>query len=267
MNDTAKPGSAWQVGVVTVLGEETRAVVDVLGLHHLASEPPGQRVYAGRVEGTGASVAVVAARALEQGPRSTMATLEMLWRRYRPTTLVVVGIGGGIHRDVAVDDVVVATRVVYYDHRKETPERTLRRGGERVAPMAVVHAVNAFFNDRGEPAELDSFRAFHGPIGSGDAVIADPDSEIRKYLAAIDYRVLAVDMEAGGLSQFCDEATAVDGITPGWAVIRGISDHADETTADEAKTDAQHHTAAGHAAQTLRHLLPYLGPAGQTGGA
>jgi len=48
-------------------------------------------------------------------------------------------------------------------------------------------AVNRFFTDHGEPAEFrvptagrgsPRFRVFAGPIGSGDAVIADRESDI-----------------------------------------------------------------------------------------
>jgi adenosylhomocysteine nucleosidase len=64
-------------------------------------------------------------------------------------------------------------------------------------------------------------------------------------------KVLAVDMEAGGLTQFCHETPPPD--HPGWLVIRGISDLADHT-----KTYDHQHSAAHNAAITLQHLIPYL---------
>jgi adenosylhomocysteine nucleosidase len=66
-----------------------------------------------------------------------------------------------------------------------------------------------------------------GLIGSGDAVIADAQAEILTYLASFNDKVLAVDMEAGGLSLARYERPVITGRPCGWVVIRGISDTAD----------------------------------------
>jgi adenosylhomocysteine nucleosidase len=150
---------------------------------------------------------------------------------------------------------------VFYENRKLLPGKTLRRGQELQAPSAVTHSVNAFFTTSGDPAALPGhggtapFRVFHGPIGSGEAVLSDADNEIRHYLARYNDKILAVEMEAGGLSQFCHDTTTHSGAPLGWVVIRGISDHA-----DAAKDDRFHDSAAVNAAQTLRHLIPYIRP-------
>jgi adenosylhomocysteine nucleosidase len=126
----------------------------------------------------------------------------------------------------------------------------------------MVQAVNSFFTAYGDPAVLSvtestgrsvSFRVFHGPVGSGEAVIANRRSGIRKFLHAYNEKILAVDMEAGGLSQFCHETLSASGAVPGWVVIRGMSDHA-----DRAKNDDQHDSAARNAAHTLHLMIPYI---------
>lgn len=243
------------VGVITILDVETSAMRLALGLEEAPSG--ALRFYTGTVGSAG----VAAIQALGQGQRSTMAAYENLCRHHDPAVVVLAGIGGGVHRDVALGDVVVATRVVYYDLRKETPDGTRRRGEEREAPAAVGHAVNAFFADR-EPAVFTAedpggtsrtFRAHHGPIGSGDAVVADADGEILRYLARFNDKILAVDMEAGGLSQACHERSAGTDRPHGWVVVRGISDKA-----DAAKDDAHHRIASWHAAAAVRELVPYL---------
>lgn len=242
------------LGVVTVLADEMSALIKTL---ELREQPSDQPYYTGRIACGGRESTIVATRALGQGQRSMMASLNNLWYRYRPTVLILVGIGGGMHDDVALDDVVVATRVIYYDLRKVTTAGVQHRGEERHAPADVTHGVNAFFTHHGEPAKLlgagsDPFRVHSGPIGSGEAVIADENSEIRRYLSRFNDKALAVDMEAGGLSQFCHE-TSADGRGPGWVVIRGISDHA-----NVGKSDDHHRSAAINAARTLRELAPYL---------
>ncbi|MGH3823778.1 MAG: hypothetical protein ACRDRA_13260 [Pseudonocardiaceae bacterium] len=259
---TSEPRGRWGIGVVTILAKEAKTVLTEFGLKEDEAKRREQRFYTGNVKVPGAAVDVVATRASGPGQRATMTALGNLRRYYDPAVLVLVGIGGAIHHSIAVDDVVVATRVVYYDLRKVTTGGVRRRPDERESPAWMVHAVNSFFTDHGEPAHLRvaesagrtvPFRVFHGLVGSGDAVIADRDSEVRKYLDAYNDKILAVDMEAGGLSQFCHETSSASGAIPGWVVIRGMSDHA-----DRAKNDDRHDSAARNAAHTLRYLIPYI---------
>jgi adenosylhomocysteine nucleosidase len=239
------------IGVVTIKANEMRAVIDEFGLAKENGTPSGQNFYTGTVD----SVDVVAVRALEQGQRSMMAALGHLRQHVNPAMFVVLGVGGAINRGLVIGDVVVANRVIYYDLRRETPDGVRNRGEERHAPPAITHAVNSFFTDHGEPAHLETissqkFRVWPGPIGSGDALVMDAESWIRKFLLAYSEYTLAVDMEAAGLTQFCHEAPSP---RPGWLVVRGISD-----LADAAKTEAHQPSAARNAAIALRHLVPYL---------
>lgn len=253
----------WDVGVITVRSEEARAVQEALKLEpDEADKAAGLRFHVGRLKADTQSVKVVETRTLGQGQRSTMAALSNLRQHYNPKVVVLTGIAGGIHTDVLLGDVVVATRVVYYDLRKITTTGIRHRGEEREVPADIGHGINRFFTDNGEPAELRvegprntvrPFRVLTGPIGSGDAVIADRDAEILKYLAGFDDKILAVDMESAALSQFCHEQSAISGNHQGWAVVRGISDYASHL-----KNDDYHCLAAWHAAVVLRKLIPYL---------
>jgi adenosylhomocysteine nucleosidase len=254
--------STWEIGIVTILATEAKAILTELGLTEDETKTRAQRFYTGRVKVLGAVVDVVATRASGPGQRAAMTALGNLRHYYDPAALVLVGIGGAINRRLAINDVVVATRVVYYDQRKVTSEGVRPRGEDRESPAGMVQAVSSFFTDHGDPAVLRvteptgqsvSFRVFHGPVGSGEAVIANRKSGIRKFLHAYNEKILAVDMEAGGLSQFCYDTSSADGTIPGWVVIRGISDHA-----DNAKNDDQHASAAKNAAHTLHRMLPYL---------
>lgn len=255
----------WDIGVITILAEEARAVNDVLGLEWEPGRVGGLFFATGEIEAGDAPMSVVATRASSQGQRSAMATCESLRRHYDPAVLVMVGIGGGIGQgDDAPDigDVVIGTRVVYYDLRKEIAGGTIRRGEEREAPAVVGHGVNTYFTVNGEPAPIPGqadgfdgreFRVFPSPIGSGEAVVAYEESEIRKYLTGFNDKILALDMEAGGLSQYWQENSVDPVRNPGWVVVRGISDRA-----DRAKGDAYHSLAARNAAFVARELIPYL---------
>lgn len=243
------------IGVITIKPNETRAVVDTFGLTRAKGAAGERDTYRGSVHGATGPVDLVAIRALQQGQRSMMATLAYLRQHVDPAIYVIVGIGGGINDRLVIGDVVVANRVIYYDLRRETPDGVRHRGEARDAPAVITHAVNSFFDDHGEPAKLDAgpgrpFRVRHGPIGSGDALVTDAESWIRKFLLTYNEFTLAVDMEAAALTQFCHEAAPP---APGWLVIRGISD-----LADAAKNEDHQASAARNAAITLQHLLPYL---------
>ncbi|NLU72233.1 5'-methylthioadenosine/S-adenosylhomocysteine nucleosidase [Streptomyces sp. HNM0575] len=253
--------SRWDVGIITVLSEETQAVRLALGLR--SRRIGGLHFYEGEADAGGTSLKVVATRALAQGNRSAMAAYENLRRHHDPRIFALVGIGGAIRSELALGDVVVSDRIVYYDLRKETGEGIRHRGEERVAPPAVGHAVNAFFSDH-DPAEFTvedpagtshDMRMWTGPIGSGDAVIADHEAETLRYLAAFNDKVLAVDMESGGLSAACHEQSAASGRLQGWIVVRGVSDDA-----GAGKNDDHHRIASWHAAVAIRKMLPYLAP-------
>lgn len=251
----------WDIGIITILAVETNALR--LALELRPQRTGGLNFDLGEVDVKGSRpVRLVATRTLNQGQRSTVIAFDHLRRHYDPKVVVLVGIGGAIHPKASIGDVVMSTRVVYYDLRKELPEQTQHRGEEKEAPAAIGHAVNAFFTDHGEPARIEitdpggtsrTPRILSGLIGSGDAVIADHDSEIINYLSRFNDKIVAVDMEAGGLSQACHEQSAISSHTQGWMVIRGISD-----TADPHKNDDHQAVAAWHAATTLRRLLPYL---------
>jgi adenosylhomocysteine nucleosidase len=247
------------LGVITILPEETHALV--LALELQATSAGGLRFYETKTSSRGSTVKMAAIQALAPGQRSTMSAYARLHEYYNPRTVVLAGIGGGLHPGLRPGDVVVATRVVYYDLRKETPAGVRHRGEEHEAPAETGHAINAFFTDH-DPAEFPVadpagatriMRMRTGLIGSGEAVIANHDAEILSYLASFNDKILAVDTEAGGLALACHEQSATTGRLHGWAVVRAISDDA-----GPGKNDNYHQIASWHAAMALRKLLPYL---------
>lgn len=263
----AEGGGRWDVGVITVLSEETSAVRAVLNADGLCRDevgPGGLRFCEAEVGPAGGRVTVVATQALDRGQRPAALAFERLRQHYRPATVALVGIAGGINPIVRLGDVVVAHEVIYYDLRKELPDQIVHRGQSRPVPAATRRAVNAFFSDHGEPYRAtiqgpdECARTCHvlsGPIGSGEAVVACKDSEIRSYLSRFNDKTLALETEAGGVAEAFYEAAGMASSGTGWLAIRGISDHA-----DAGKDDSCHDIAAWHAAAVLRQLLPYLGP-------
>ncbi|MEU7940490.1 phosphorylase family protein [Microbispora bryophytorum] len=242
------------VGVITIKESEARAVIDTLKLERAPVN--GIPFWHGTINLRGVATRVAMTRSLSQGQRSTMAAFENLREAFRPAVIALVGIGGGFQPDISTGDVAIATRAVYYDLRKETADGTQRRGEDRETSAIVGNAVNSFFVDYGEPAHFvkgeDEFHVISCIIGTGDAVIADAESEIRKYLKHYNDKISVVDMEAGGLAQAFHERGSLAQMH-GWVVIRGVSDYSNKE-----KNDVLQKRAARNAAEVLRVLIPYL---------
>jgi|GEM_PF-5670923 len=253
------------IGVITILGEETRAVNEVLaraGTLRSTRQAGGRWFQEAQIDSGHVTVRVVATQALDRGQRSAAVAFSQLRSYCHPAIVVLVGIGGGIHRDLGLGDVAVSHDAIYYDMRKESSTGVRRRGQSHPVPASVRHAVNAFFAQGGEPFRLTvthpdgmarMCKVLPGPIGSGEAVVAYRESSVRKYLLNFNDKTLALETEAGGVAQAFYEEVDSDRSLRGWLAIRGIADHA-----DEAKDDAYHEIASRHAAAVFEAMLPFL---------
>ncbi|MGH3166233.1 MAG: hypothetical protein ACRDN0_10125 [Trebonia sp.] len=255
------------VGIITILSEETRAMAGVV---LAAAGRIRERVHGGDFRCREADVGighrrlrVVMTQADSPGQRATVIAFERLRQTYAPEIIALVGIAGGIHPALRLGDVVVAHEVIYYDLRKEKDGEVLRRGQTRPLPGGMRRAVNHFFSREGEPwkthiGHLDgSVRecsVLPGPIGSGEAVVADRNSQIRQYVSDFNDKVLCLETEAGGLAEAFHEMAGGPNVS-GWLVVRGISD-----LADTDKDDTYHDIASRHAAVVLMRILPDLFP-------
>jgi adenosylhomocysteine nucleosidase len=266
-NKSKENNSRADVGIITVLSEETSALLDALamvGSPRRRILENGWRCYEADVDVEGSRMRVVATQTLDRGQRPMIIAVQRLQRYYAPGVVVLVGIAGGIHAKVGIGDVVIVQEVIYYDMRKETSAGILRRGQSRPVPSAIRHAINDFFSSNGEPyrtsivhpgGESRDCSVWPGPIGSGEAVIADADSSIRRYIADFNDRTLALETEAGGLAEAFYEMAGEGAAEHGWLAVRGISDYA-----DAGMDNTYHQVASWHAAVVLLRLLPYLRP-------
>jgi adenosylhomocysteine nucleosidase len=264
--DTAGTAGASPVhiGVITVLSQETRALTGALqaaGTVHVEAHADGSRCYEAEIEVRGRQLRVAATQAADRGQRPAVLAFQRLQQYHAPAIVVLAGIAGGVHPAVQLGDVVVAREVIYYDLRKEAEGQTLRRGQTRTVPIGIGHTVNHFFSNHGEPYRgrfLDpdgitrECSVLPGMVASGEAVIADAYSPIRRYIQRFNDKTLAVETEAGGVAEAFHETAGNSG-TKGWLAIRGISDHADAV-----KNDDYHDIASWHAAAVLLEMLPYL---------
>ncbi|BCJ68137.1 5'-methylthioadenosine/S-adenosylhomocysteine nucleosidase [Polymorphospora rubra] len=247
------------VGVLTVLKEEMRAVVNVLRTqrdYRPRRLDAGPLAHEARLPVEAGHLRIAAIQTLDRGPRSAGLSYQTLIQEYAPPVVLLVGIAGGVGRDVRIGDVVLSDEVVYYDARREAADGVHRRGQSQTVAASLGHRLNEFFAATGDtvPASDGStFRVHRGPIGSGDAVITDRDSEIRHWLHTYNEKVLAVETEAAGVAQAFHEEMRRDSTPRGWLTVRGISD-----AADAEKGHSYHELASQHAAAAMLRLLPYL---------
>ena len=150
---SAALGDGWHVGIVTVLADETSAVLDVLGI------VGGRRFHTGRMAVPGGVTYLVATPPAGSG--GVAAALRGLRDRYDPAVVVLVGHTEG---EATAGEVVVT-------------------GGRE----PVVGAMAAFFRAAGEPATLPGyggdgpFRVVREPAGAdGDVARFCADATTRR---------------------------------------------------------------------------------------
>jgi adenosylhomocysteine nucleosidase len=252
--------SGVDVAVMTALPKELAAVVRIL-VHSPSYEcivGEGERpVHRADVITGGGPITVVATVNASAGNRSAVAGFEFLRRQFAPAVIVMLGIAGGIHRDLHIGDVVIGDEVVYYDLRKKMSEGGVRRGTSHPVPAIARNMINAFLTEAGDPAVVmgddGPFRVFAGPIGSGESVVAAGDSPVRAFLTGFNDRTLALEMESGGAAQAHFETAGLNPRVHAWFPIRGISD-----LASAGKNDDHQVVAARHAAAVFERMLPHL---------
>jgi adenosylhomocysteine nucleosidase len=248
------------VGILTILDEEMRAVTAALRTMHdyrerrLRHGPLAREAWLPARGGQ--PVRVAAVQTLTRGTESAAVAYRELVEEYNPSTVLLVGIAGGVHPKVRVGDVVLSDEVISYDARREDPDGVHRRGQAQAVAAELGHRLNDF--GTATPAEQqapggETFRIHRGPIGSGNAVVTDAGSEIRRWLTDFHEKVLAVETEAAGVAQSFHESTQRDGGPRGWLTVRGISD-----VADQHKGYDHHELAARRAAEVMAMLVPFL---------
>ncbi|WP_073931992.1 5'-methylthioadenosine/S-adenosylhomocysteine nucleosidase [Streptomyces sp. CB02400] len=269
------------VVVLTALPLEFRAVSahvdDVVPRTH----PAGTVFDVGAFAGTPWQVALAE---IGEGNQSAAVITERAREWLEPEAVFFVGVAGSLKKDVALGDVVVATRVYAYHGGKETDDGRLARPRVWDAPHALEQQARAALRDdrwislvrgtadvrrqvedlRRDAARLPFSRAprpatvpkvHFKPVAAGEVVLGSDRSALAQRLRTVYGDAVAVEMESAGVSQ----AAHLSGSLPVLS-IRGISDHAD---GGKAKADAagSQERAAAHAAAALEAVLGRMRPA------
>ncbi|MGV3464968.1 MAG: hypothetical protein ACO1PI_10225 [Bacteroidota bacterium] len=238
------------VGVITIVTEEMQSMLNILGKDvDDDTMINGRAYYLGYLPAKTKSHSIAVTQQLEPGNLSIILAYNNLIQALNPKLVVLLGIAGSISNTATIGDVVIATKVIYYENRKEIEDKVSRSGQVFKVSANLKGTINKFFNRWGQPGIINSsknsFKIFEGPIGSGEAVIANSASEIVSWVKEFDRKALAMEMEAGGFLQAFYEGDLYDKQPElGVIVIRGISDHADHKKDDNWRTLASQNAGA-----------------------
>ncbi|MCO8270259.1 hypothetical protein M1L60_06580 [Actinoplanes sp. TRM 88003] len=243
-----------EVGVLTVLPLETRAVVAALkrmydyGDRRLRHGSPAHEAWL--PDARGRPVRVAAVQAPRPGPESAARAFRALVEEYRPPTVVLVGLAGGVAPEVGPGDVVLSDRLV-----TGRPPTGARPGRVPAAAAGLGYRLDEFLTAVPlvqERSNGDSFRLHRGPIGAGLAAVEDVRAEVRRWLTRVGLPVLAVETGAALVARSFHEGA---GQARARLSVRGITG-----TAFQRPGEDHSELAARHAAEVTAMLVPFLHP-------
>ncbi|CAB3830064.1 5'-methylthioadenosine/S-adenosylhomocysteine nucleosidase [Achromobacter aegrifaciens] len=163
------------------------------------------------------------------GKVAAAATASIVIQEFKASRVVFTGLAGGLHEDVAVGDVVVASALMQHDMdarplfgQHEIPLLGRERfDADPVLSERLLESAGQFVRQGGLPAGPGGQppRVHHGLIATGDVFVNSNDyaHQLRQRLPG----ALCLEMEGGAMAQVCYEFGAP------FAVLRVISDQAD----------------------------------------
>ena len=220
------------IGIMGAMPEEITGITYLLNNKHEINLG-GRIYYTGTINNF--KTVIVFSRWGKVAAASTMATLIL---KFGITELIFTGVGGAIHPDLNIGDIVIGKRFFQHDMdarpiMKQFEIPLLGRSffeskSEWVSEFAgIINDLLAAAHLKTviDKADLDNFKIHHpslhvGDIASGDKFFSS--STEKQQLRAMLPSILCVDMEGAAVAQVCDEYDVP------FTIIRTISDSADE---------------------------------------
>lgn len=222
------------IAIITIVDEEARAVRKGFNMVEEDAKLINKRYYDEAIFKTERhDFKIVHTQCSKQGNISMALTFVELIKVFNPARMVLLGIAGSIKDKIKLCDVVIANNVLYYESRKENTDGSINRrlrnyniSFEMENHITRYRSLNSKPFKASEGSFEESFNLHVTPIGTGEAVIGNNLSEIRKWLLLVNSKVGSVETEAAGFSAAFEESTNnINDVL----IIRGISDKADAT--------------------------------------
>ena len=243
------------VVVLTALEVERHAMVRNLIDLREDQHPTGTLFEVGRLHDTPWRVVVVTVGA---GNLSAAALAERAIAAYRPEVLLFVGVAGGLHDDIELGDIIVATKIYAYHGGKEESGEFLARPRAWNAPHHLeqlarsVARTIAWEPSCHSPTDRSPVVHFR-PIAGGEVVLDSRTVNVAHRLRQHYNDAAAIEMESAGVA----EAGHLNNDLP-VLIIRGISDRADGGK-EQADRGRWQHQAAHNASVFTRWLIVRIG--------
>jgi len=179
---------------------------------------------------------------------------------FKPRVILFVGVAGGIKdKDVALSDVVVATKVYGYESGKLEAQGFRSRPEVGQSSFSMVQRARAEARKRAWSQRIQRSaapmvaapRVFVGPIAAGEKVIASTDTELYHFLRTTYEDALAIEMESHGFLQATYRDPTILAL-----IVRGISDLIDGKRLSDGLNYQE--IAAGHASAFAFEVLAKL---------
>jgi nucleoside phosphorylase len=175
----------------------------------------------------------------------------------KPKTVLLVGIAGGMDKEIALGDVVVSEQIVDYELGKVTGEGYGPRWSVYRPDAALLARAKAWPNQSGQqyiraprPVTGASSKLHSGIFLTGNKVIADENTA--GALRSVWQKAAAVDMEAAGVASALYHMND----PPAFLVFKGICDYADSKKNDDWQEYAAEAAASCAFSFVLEHLRP-----------
>lgn len=192
------------------------------------------------------------------GGTATAAEAERAIMHFKPHVTLFVGVAGGL-KDVALGDVVVATKGYGYESGKIAAEKFMSRPEVGQSSHLMVQRANAEARKTDWLQRLlrldavkDSVpRVFVGPIAAGEKLLASTQSDLYDLLQSTYEDALAIEMESHGFLQATYRHSGMQAL-----IVRGISDLIDNKS--EVDKQGSQQVAARHASAFAFEILAKL---------
>lgn len=181
---------------------------------------------------------------------------------FQPELMMLVGIAGRVHTDLALGDIVVGTKI-HAIHRGVEEDGGFRPHPDSWKPGHLlleeakrIDADDAWRDALPDRSRADGTKVEFRPIAAGEVVLNAKDSELTRRLRDVYPDAAVIEMEGAGVAHTChvNKVPMID--------IRSVSDHADGSKTETDQAGGQE-LAARNAAAFAMAMLTQLPPVGR----